>query len=950
VQINLRAEPSGAVAPGDEITYTIEYRPIGSSPLTGVVITNAVPSGTQLITGSIQPAAIGEFDPQNQIVRWNLGNLGPGAAGGAVSYKVVANRDCKKLATMITPFGFGQVALEPPFNCGVDRYRPGTEVTLRAEPAADKTFARWSGAIVTTTNPITITMDRDRTITAEFKDTCYSLTKSVTPTGGGTLTAAPLANCPNTGERTKYLINTGVTLVVTPTAHYAFINWTGDVSGTLTQTIVTMDRDRSATAVLTPCVSLVTPVIPGATAGSVVRDPLPNCRGGVRYVPDTVVSLAANPKTDYAFRDWSGDIISTTNPVTVTLSTTRTVTATFQSCVPVTAVADPRAGGRAFSNTLPNCPGGGTNYEPASMVAISATRNSDYAFAHWSVAGTDAAIADTLAQTTTLIVGTTATTATAHFTTCKTLTTPVNPAGSGLVTAEPPPNCDGVRYLPGTAVTLTANAAIGYEFVNWTGAASGMQTTTTVFMNNDVVATANFRVSCFFLKTLVNPLGSGNVNEDPDPNAFCPYDLLRYRYGVVIPLEAVAKSGHAFKDWTGADSNTNPTTVTMTADKLVTANFQSCLPLTITRLPNEAAGTVARDPIPDCASGDTYRPGTVVTLTATALNDFTFKEWSGDASGRVPTTTVTMNVIRTVNANFQECVTITLVSAPSDQADFTQDDPNCTGGARYLPGVPVAIAVQPKSGYNFQNWTAPSGSFSHPNRWFTNFTPGENGVTVTAHLSAWTPTPTNTPTNTPTATDTPTPTSTPTATNTPTATATPTSTYTPTSEPTNTPTSTSTNTPTATSTPTPTNTPTATSTPTNIPTDTPAPTDTATPTQTATSTSTPTVTDTPVSKSTVTPTATPTGTLAWTPTHTSTPTVTATPTPTKTPGGSLFSGIIVAAPEAAAFGLSAPMAGAQTVVINKGAYVSWRANGQPGSAHTGWIINGPHIFLPLILR
>jgi hypothetical protein len=919
VQIHLRAEPIGAVAPGDAITYTIEYRPIGGSALNNVVITNAVPSGTQLIPGSIQPADKGQFITRTQTVSWTLGTLPAGGAAGVVSYRVVANRDCMTLTTNISPSkDFGEIKVETPYDCGTDRFRPGAEVRLRAVPAEGKSFVQWKegAASLGTANPVTIPMTGTRTIAAVFKDSCYSLTTSVIPAGSGEPIAVSAANCPNQDERSKYLINTPVTLIVTPTVDYVFANWAGDASGRFTQTVVVMDADKIATAVFSPCVSLGLPIVP-SQGGDVISDPLPNCQGNRRYVPDTRVSLVARSRLNYAFREWAlGAVISPTNPITITMNATRTVTATFQPCVTVDVAANPPGGGVVGKSTPPNC-SGGTLYEPASTVAISATQNNHYTFSGWSVTGAGAAIAVTNTQATTLTVGITSTIATANFTACKTLTIPITPTNSGTVARDPQPNCDGDRYLPGTRVTLTASAETGFDFVSWSGGASGAQTTTIVVMDSDVTATANFRVSCFTLVTAVNPFGSGSVNIGYDPDELCPYNPLRYGYGAVIPLEAIARPGHAFKDWTGADNNANPTTVTMTADKLVTANFQACLPLTITLLPNDAAGMVTRNPEPNCASGNTYRPGTVVTLTATALNDYAFKEWSGDASGRVPTTTVTMNVPRTVNANFQGCVTITLVSAPPGQADFTSDDPNCTGGARYLPDVPVAVAAQPKNGYNFQNWTAASGSFSHPNRWFTNFTPGDNSVTITAHLSAWTPTPTNTPTNTPTATNTPTPTSTPTATDTPTATPTPT----------HTPTSTST----ATATPTPTYTPTSTRTP------------------TATATPTPTHTPTSTSTATRTPTSTATGTATATQTSTATPTRTATPTPTKTPGG-LLNGSTVVTSEALPQGALSPIAGTPIVVINKGAYVYWTANGRSGSARTGQVINGPHLFLPLILR
>lgn len=71
----------------------------------------------------------------------------------------------------------------------------------------------------------------------------------------------------------------------------------------------------------------------------------------------------------------------------------------------------------------------------------------------------------------------------------------------------------------------------------------------------------------------------------------------------------------------------------------------------ITSVGPAAAGTISAEPAPNCTQ-NTYEPGTVVTLEANAESGWDFTQWSGDASGTVITTTVTMDSLKSVGAHF----------------------------------------------------------------------------------------------------------------------------------------------------------------------------------------------------------------------------------------------------------------------------------------------------------
>ncbi|WP_299680475.1 choice-of-anchor Q domain-containing protein, partial [uncultured Tenacibaculum sp.] len=120
-----------------------------------------------------------------------------------------------------------------------------------------------------------------------------------------------------------------------------------------------------------------------------------------------------------------------------------------------------------------------------------------------------------------------------------------------------------------------------------------------------------------------------------------------YDDGSVVTLTATPDSGYEFTGWSGdASGTTNPLTITMDADKTVTANFG---PIQRTLTLNATNGSVTVAPNP---STGTYDDGSVVTLTATPDSGYEFTGWSGDASGTTNPLNITMDADKTVTANF----------------------------------------------------------------------------------------------------------------------------------------------------------------------------------------------------------------------------------------------------------------------------------------------------------
>ena len=117
------------------------------------------------------------------------------------------------------------------------KYKSSAQVTLTASPVSGYMFDHWSGGASGTASTITITMDSDKIVTANFIAT-YTLTTGTSPSGTGFV--SPSGGAYESGAQ--------VTLTATPAGGYTFDYWGGSASGTTSTITITMDSDKFVTA------------------------------------------------------------------------------------------------------------------------------------------------------------------------------------------------------------------------------------------------------------------------------------------------------------------------------------------------------------------------------------------------------------------------------------------------------------------------------------------------------------------------------------------------------------------------------------------------------------------------------------------------------------------------------------------------------------------------------
>ncbi len=246
-------------------------------------------------------------------------------------------------------------------------YPGGTIVRLTAVPDAGWAFSAWSGALTGSTNPIDITMDSDKTVTATFVPLDFTVTALVAPP------EALAAGCSVTGNAGTYHAGDTVSLTAAPVIGWQFVRWEGDL-GTIynaTLSFAMPAHDVTVTARFTRITYSLDITINPPGSGTVERN-----NNGPYYLGD-VVQLTAVPATGWAFASWSGDVDSTrTNPTIVTMNGSRAVTANFVPSYTLTIniVGQGTVNELAIESTYPS----------GTTVQLTAVPDPGWSFSQWS--------------------------------------------------------------------------------------------------------------------------------------------------------------------------------------------------------------------------------------------------------------------------------------------------------------------------------------------------------------------------------------------------------------------------------------------------------------------------------------------------------------------------------------------------------------------------------------
>ncbi|MBN2133320.1 MAG: leucine-rich repeat domain-containing protein [Sedimentisphaerales bacterium] len=271
-------------------------------------------SGTLVNAGVVDPTSpVAEVPLSQPII------IVPAGAGFTLTanFQRIQPQDC----TLTISSSSGGSVTEP--GEGIFTYEKGTEVSLLALADSHYEFAYWSGNVGSSSNPLTITMDHDVVIEANFERAPYTLITKVEPEGAGSVTRSP--------DKTTYDDGEKVTLTATPASRYAFSYWDLGVIRLVgwNPATVTMDKDRTVIAKFEALPYPTYDLTLSSTLGGSVTEP---GEGTFPYEKYTDVSLLAVAEPGYMFAAWFNEYehpFSWDNPLQVTVMYDRSIEALF---------------------------------------------------------------------------------------------------------------------------------------------------------------------------------------------------------------------------------------------------------------------------------------------------------------------------------------------------------------------------------------------------------------------------------------------------------------------------------------------------------------------------------------------------------------------------------------------------------------------------------------------
>ncbi|CAM4498409.1 putative repeat protein (TIGR02543 family) [Paenibacillus endophyticus] len=455
-------------------------------------------------------------------------------------------------------------------------YVANSRVKLTAVAGEGQIFAGWSGGLTGRANPSYITMDIDKTVTANFEDAPAKVNLELAEVTGGIIEAIP-GSSGSGNQEGEYLPFTEVKLHAKPALGYRFLYWEGDLIGTEDTVQLRMDGHKTISAKF---VSYKSEEIGTNLPGSTTEDAT-----GITMNASGQIIWGGTDSFRYTYHDHltgSSTIVARITDFNATAGDARagimirqsTMANSYYQGIFITNEKKIQSQFRIGATSGKKL----SEETMTSSVWLKVEKNGTQISTFYSKDGEQwtqhdsqnfatfqgpytAGLAVTAGQNNKLV--------TAKFDQVELPAIPTYELHTEAVNGEVTADLTAEAYPAGTLISLTATQDEGYVFTGWSGDKSGIANPIVITMDASKHIVANFRNAADKYTLTVEEV-NGTVERDLNQSV--------YDAGTAVTLKAIPAQGYAFVGWSGAIRvESNPVTVMMDDDKTITPIFSRVL-------------------------------------------------------------------------------------------------------------------------------------------------------------------------------------------------------------------------------------------------------------------------------------------------------------------------------------------------------------------------------------
>ena len=202
-------------------------------------------------------------------------------------------------------------------------YSGGKIVDIRATPDDEYRFVSWSNG--ETKNPLSVVVDKDIKINANFQKAKYNLI--ISTYGKGSV----LEEVVSLGRNTDPRYNSGSVVRLTANAAYGyrFVRWDGDLTSNDNPVELNIDSAKSIIAVFELIMVDLEIITQGQGSVSQELMEVTSSNKNTTYNYGDTVRLSPQPEEGHDFISWSSDHVGEENPLEISLTESKTIQANF---------------------------------------------------------------------------------------------------------------------------------------------------------------------------------------------------------------------------------------------------------------------------------------------------------------------------------------------------------------------------------------------------------------------------------------------------------------------------------------------------------------------------------------------------------------------------------------------------------------------------------------------